>query len=702
MLYLMNKMKCISIALLAMAFLGCKAERAGSKKSSVAEAVPAKASEKSGEQNPPKKEWLYSDAELDEFLRRNEVSERNPLAYYYAGNRCADKGEYQEAVKLYALAVEAFHSRSYEYRKDGIDWDWKEEESYPGTLDENGECKEFYYSIYNLSCCMSLLGFLELSEAYLYNAIIAGYPHLNHLLSDPDLANLYGGPNGEAVKARAKELFACGSSTDFLRGKKVPQLSMDIAWYFNFDKNGKDVFCYSYYDGEDPWNSERPWVMKGTYTVKNFHVLIRFDSVWEREPVGYKMWPGHGIDPIDGPYDTYWFPVITSKPYQYNLYMLSSAGAFRGLRCWEDFSLDEKDDLVCGTFLESVSRPENNDHYFLRSSCVNLLDKVFREAEAVKWSPEDSEKNRELNGLNETRRSKQAATALIELSEEEIDANARRRLARYREFADPIIQGYKEKGKVVTLDAATFASSGESDALPQETEFCYVFIKGTVENSAAFESICKAAEKRFVAGFFLDFTDCTFAGRRHFEEGDYNSPEWFHFEVNDRNGSSLSDRDGETPQAVGIKGIIFPKNIPDRISIYYANSSLEIMEFQDSAFPQDIDFGYYKAHENNSLKAVRLPEGLKEIDDFAFMNCIELKQVYAPKSLERIGHHAFDKCNGLTFEIPEHVRYVRERVFGPQTQLYIPAYRHHHENFDWYYSCFDYTGENVHWGKCVE
>lgn len=135
MLYLMNKMKCIGIALLAMAFLGCKAERAG------AEQSPAEAAEKSEEQDLPKKEWLYSDAELDEFLKRNEVSDRNPLAYYYAGNQCADKGEYQEAAKLYALAVEGIQSRSYEYRKDGIDWDWKEEESYPGTLDENGECK---------------------------------------------------------------------------------------------------------------------------------------------------------------------------------------------------------------------------------------------------------------------------------------------------------------------------------------------------------------------------------------------------------------------------------------------------------------------------------------------------------------------------------------------------------------------------------
>lgn len=680
MLYLMNKMKCIGIALLAMAFLGCKAERAG------AEQSPAEAAEKSGEQTPPKKEWLYSDAELDEFLRRNEVSDRNPIAYYHAGNRCTDKGEYQDAAKLYALAVEEFQKMPYEYGKHGIDWNWKGK-TYPGTLDENGECEEFYYSIYNLSCCMSLLGLLELSEAYLYNAIIAGYPHLHHLLSDPDLANLYGGPDGEAVKERAKELFACGNSAEFLCGKKVPQdvfpdaFSPTYIWYINFDKNGKDVFCYSYYDGEDPWNSEYPWVMKGTYTVKNFHVLMHFDSVWKREPVGYKMWPGHGIDPIDGPYDTYLLPVI-DRQYKYECCMLSSVGAFRGLRCWEDFSLDEKDDLVRGTFLESVSRPENKDYYFLRSSCVTLLDKVFREAEAVKWSSEDSEKNNELNGRNESRRKKQAATALIELSEEEIDANARRRLARYREFADPIIQGYKEKGTVVTLDAATFASSGEHDDLPQETEFCYVFIKGTVENSAAFESICKAAEKQFAAGFFLDFTDC--------ESGD-GECDFSPFEV------------------TGMKGIIFPKNLTKATVDWNKEdgSSIEIIEFQDSEKPltepvKIYGCGGYNSFENNSLRAVRLPEGLKTIDRFTFMRFVALEQVYAPKTLEQIEYLAFEGCNRLTFEIPEHVRYVRERVFGPQTQLYIPAYRHHPENFDWYYSCFDYTGENVHWGRCVE
>ncbi|MBD5428233.1 MAG: leucine-rich repeat domain-containing protein [Treponema sp.] len=699
----MNIAKLIGAAVLAMAFLGCKTERAGAKQSAAAETVPAAAAKKAEEQNLPKKEYggLFSDEDLDGFLNFGErtgillysdvdldrIKDIEPLAYYYAGNRCADKGEYQEAAKLYAMAAERFESGLFKYSK--WRWDNKWKESYSGTLDENGECKEFYYSIYNLSCCMSLLGFLELSEAYLYNAIIAGYPHLNHLLSDPDLANLYGGPNGEAVKARAKELFACGNSAEFFAGKELGIMDGNDGWYFHFDSNGKDVFNYGDPNFSGVFSDER-WCVHGTYTVKNFHVLMHFDSQWESDPIGNPMWTGATSER----YDAYALPVLKERDYQYLLsYVDAFNDAWYGKR---EISADS--DLVRGTFLEGVLDEWYERACFLRLSVIDSFDKILVKKDDVEWHPEDDEKNRELNRLDAERRKERAATALIKLSKEEIDANARRRLAHYRAFADPIIQGYKEKGTVVTFDAETFADY-KKDAQP-ETEFCYVFIKGTLKNSAAFEDIYKSTKSLFPAGCFLDFTDCTFAGRRHFEEGDYNSPEWFHFEVNDRNGSSLSDRDGETPQAIGIKGIIFPKNIPDRISIYYADSSLEIMEFQDSAFPQVIDFGYYKAYENNSLKAVRLPEGLREIDNFSFMNCIDLKQVYAPKSLERIGHHAFSDCNGLTFEIPEYVRYVQEYVFGFWAEVYIPAYRHHPENFDWYYSCFE--GECIHWGAGME
>lgn len=655
------------------------------------EIVPVEVAEKSDEQNLPKKEYggLYSDADLDRILKQGK-RDIDPVAYYYAGNRCADKGEYQEAAKLYAMAAAEFESSTYKYSKRR--WDSKWEESYPGTLDKNGECEEFYYSIYNLSCCMSLLGLLELSEAYLYNAIIAGYPYFNYLLSDPDLANLYKGPNGDAVKARAKELFVRGNDADFFAGKELGIVDGNDVGFIHFNSNGKDAFFYRDQNFSSDFSDE-PWCVHGTYTVKNFHVLIHFDSNWEKEPIGHPMWTGATSDR----YDAYALPVLKKRN---DLFMLSYVDAFDNewYQRWEKIS--DENDLIGGTFLEGIFDEPDDRNCFLHLSVIDSFDKILVEQKDVAWHPEDDEKNREQNRLNAERRKKQATTARIEISKEQIDANAKHRLACYREFADPIIQGYKEKGKTLVLDAETFADYKK--AAQPETEFCYVVIKGTLKNSAAFTSIYKSAESLFPAGCFLDFTDCTFVGQRRFEEDDYNSPEWFHFEVNERSDSYLSDHDGETPKAVGIKGIIFPKNIPNRVTVGYENSSLEIMEFQDCDFLQVIDFGYYKEHENNSLKAVRLPEGLGRINDFAFMNCIELRQVYAPKCLVQIGRYAFSDSNCLTFEIPEYVRYVQEYVFGPWAKIYIPAYRHHPENFDWYDSCFAHKGETIYCSKCME
>lgn len=160
----MDTVKRIFVAALVMVFLGCKAERAETKKSSATEIVPAESAEKSEEKESPKKEYggLYSDADLDRILKladisrpgvlysdadaafvsRQDINDIVPVAYYYAGNRCADKGEYQEAAKLYAMAAAEFESSTYKYSK--IRWESKWKESYPGTLDENGECKEFY------------------------------------------------------------------------------------------------------------------------------------------------------------------------------------------------------------------------------------------------------------------------------------------------------------------------------------------------------------------------------------------------------------------------------------------------------------------------------------------------------------------------------------------------------------------------------
>lgn len=672
-MFWMNAAKCIFVSMLIFSFLGCKVGRAGTKESFDLKTVST--AKESETQNLPQKKYggLYSDSDLDTILKQNDaIYSRDAVAYYYAGNRCADGEEYQEAAKLYAMAAETFQCSPYKYGKVG--WDDKWEESYPCTLDENGECEEFYFSIYNLSCCMSLLGFLELSEAYLYNAIIAGYPYLKHLLSDSDLENLYNSENGDAVKERAKKLFARGNDADFFAGKEMT--AAGDALYFHFNSNGKDAFYYGDRNFSESYSDE-PWCMHGTYVAKNFHVLIQFDSVLKKEGRGNRLWGGGVIDR----YDAYTLPTLKERNKQY---VLSPVELFKSRYldyAWKKSPAEK--DLIHGSFLESVldKDAEAFDCCFLRVSCIDFLEQIFEEVEDIEWHPEDYEKNREQNRLEEERRKQQAQTALIGLSKEEIAANAERRLERYREFAEPIIRGYKEKGKIVALDSSEFSDSEEAASLSQETEFCYVAIKGTLKSSGAFENIYKTAEECFSAGCFLDFSECESGGI----ECDFS------------------------PRA-RIKGIIFPKNLM-KISVSLNDAELEIMEFQDCEKPVEIDFGYYKDYKNKFLKALRLPEGLKTITEFAFMNCCALMQVYAPKSLETIEHHAFYDSFIPTFEIPENVRTVQEYVFDDVTEKYIPAYRHHPENYDWYYSWISpdgystyywYSEYNVHWGSRIE
>lgn len=675
-MFWMNAAKCIFVSMLIFSFLGCKVRRAGTKESFDLETVST--AKESETQNLPQKKYggLYSDSDLDTILKQNDaIYNRNAIAYYYAGNRCADGEAYQEAAKLYAMAAEAFQCSSYKYSKVG--WDNKWEESYPGTLDENGECKEFYFSIYNLSCCMSHLGFLELAEAYLYNAIIAGYPYLNHLLSDPDLEKLYNSANGNAVKEQAKKLFVCGNDADFFAGKELEMSDASDVWYFHFNSNGQDAFCYVDSNFSSPYSDE-PWCMHGTYTAKNFNILIQFDFMWAKKGLGNLLWSGGGNFER---YDAYALPVLQEQNRQY---MLSPVELFQYRYWYHDLKeLPAEKDLVHGTFLESILDEDERGFNccFLYVSCIDFLEQIFEEIEDIEWHPEDYEKNREQNRLEEERRKQQAQTALIGLSKEEIAANAERRLERYREFADPIIRGYKEKGKIIALDAGNSSDSEELAFLSQETEFCYVAIKGTLKSSDAFENIYKTAEECFSAGCFLDFSECESGGI----ECDFS------------------------PRA-RIKGIIFPKNLM-KISVSLNDAELEIMEFQDCEKPVEIDFGYYKDYKNKFLKALRLPEGLKTITEFAFMNCCALMQVYAPKSLETIEHHAFYDSFIPTFEIPENVRTVQEYVFDDVTEKYIPAYRHHPENYDWYYSWISpdgystyywYSEYNVHWGSRIE
>ena len=55
---------------------------------------------------------------------------------------------------------------------------------------------------------------------------------------------------------------------------------------------------------------------------------------------------------------------------------------------------------------------------------------------------------------------------------------------------------------------------------------------------------------------------------------------------------------------------------------------------------------------NTALGAVVIPEGVLEIDWFAFYDCTSLFEVSVPASVTKIGYAVFDGCKGVTVACP--------------------------------------------------
>lgn len=69
-----------------------------------------------------------------------------------------------------------------------------------------------------------------------------------------------------------------------------------------------------------------------------------------------------------------------------------------------------------------------------------------------------------------------------------------------------------------------------------------------------------------------------------------------------------------------------------------------------------------------SLKSVVIPEGVKSIGDFAFCDCSSLTSIVIPESVKNIGDFAFSTCTSLkSIVIPEGVKSVGESAFAVWT-----------------------------------
>lgn len=81
----------------------------------------------------------------------------------------------------------------------------------------------------------------------------------------------------------------------------------------------------------------------------------------------------------------------------------------------------------------------------------------------------------------------------------------------------------------------------------------------------------------------------------------------------------------------------------ERIKVYLYNKTIKEIDMSDFSVINDGIFAYRK-----DVVKVELPEGVEEISNNAFENCVRLEEVICPASLKTIGDEAFADCVNLT------------------------------------------------------
>lgn len=73
---------------------------------------------------------------------------------------------------------------------------------------------------------------------------------------------------------------------------------------------------------------------------------------------------------------------------------------------------------------------------------------------------------------------------------------------------------------------------------------------------------------------------------------------------------------------------------------------------------------------NKSIKSVTIPEGVKTIGEYAFLNCKSLQEIILPWSLEAVEKYAFSGCKKLCKVcFYESIKYIGERCFNNCSSL---------------------------------
>jgi hypothetical protein len=124
----------------------------------------------------------------------------------------------------------------------------------------------------------------------------------------------------------------------------------------------------------------------------------------------------------------------------------------------------------------------------------------------------------------------------------------------------------------------------------------------------------------------------------------------------------------------GLKSIVIPSSVDTIVSAAFAGcGNLEKIDVaKDNPNYCSIDGVLFDKSKNTLVQfpqgrkgVYSIPEGVKEINDWAFSQCRNLTKVVIPNGVERIGVLAFSKCRGLTdIEFPESLTEIGGMAFN--------------------------------------
>ena len=115
-----------------------------------------------------------------------------------------------------------------------------------------------------------------------------------------------------------------------------------------------------------------------------------------------------------------------------------------------------------------------------------------------------------------------------------------------------------------------------------------------------------------------------------------------------------------------IEEIQIPKSLKSGSSALYGANGLKKVEFEEGT--ETIITGIcevnYFDYSENKIEEIIIPDGVTEIESFAFVGCTNVKEIKLPETLETIGDSAFGNCTGLeSIKIPSKVKTIGYHAF---------------------------------------